>query len=256
MDKNQRITINQERRLYVINVGSGYTCFGFDNCWRGAVELAHRMDMPQRAPQASEIGSVECYEKYQSLLADFAKHPASKKTWFEPGTPKKVIDVLQRAINFTREGVDSQQLRLFFGDPETGRDWCEEFETVGFIGRSGGTMKTPLLMEPLLKESGFLARAESGSPIPTHRVLRIVDVATGEELYRAKNYQLPELEVLVDTAHKSHRFAVQRDGHETLARFATKEDAEKHIAFLKGYRVSNTPRTWNEYLEDFELIAA
>lgn len=265
MDKKQ-ITINQERRLYILNNGGGYYCYGFDNCYRDAVALAKRMTeheagkkdaVQYQAPSPSLVGTIECYERYKALLAQWATHPASKKTWFEPGTPKKVMDILERAIRQrSDEPVDDPQLRLFYGDAETGRDWCEECDTVGFIGRGTGSMKVPLLIEPLLDAYGCIRSADGGGAINTRNILRIIDITSGKEMFRAANYQLPDLDIQIDDTQKTHRFSVKRDGKETLAAFKTREEAEQHIAFLKGYRVRNTPRTWNEYCQDSELMAA
>ena len=42
-------------------------------------------------------------------------------------------------------GTD-RRVRLFLGDPETGRDWGEENDVTGYVGRSTGPSKVPLLL--------------------------------------------------------------------------------------------------------------
>ncbi len=249
------ITINKERRLYVIGTGGGYSCFGFDNCYRDAVAMASQMNalrsvnngLEYVAPTFAEIGTMACYEAYQQLLSHFARHPASKKTWFIPGTDSRVKTILEDARkDATRNANHASILRLFFGDTETGRDSCEEYDTVGFIGRSNGTMKVPLLIEPLRSDCGDLASADGGGQISTDGILRIIEVNTGIELYRHPKHQLPDFELHVNEATQANPIEVRREG-QTQARFPGHEDAGEYMAFLQGYRVVRPFRSVTEY---------
>jgi len=257
------ITLNLEKKLYVLRHPSGgYTCFGFDNCFRDAVAMAERMNThrlssttPIAPPDASLHGTIECHQIYQQLLAAWAKHPASKKTWYDPRTPNKVTGILEKAIQSHRERAGyGQRLRLFLGDPATGSDWCEENDVVGFIGRSCGSMKVPLLLEPLRDEWGDRMSAESGGAILTANILRIIDIDSLEELYRAKNYKRPDLTLEDSDPRLGYPFEVQRDG-QVVARFRTRVDAEEYVAFIRGHRVSRTIRTVGEYREEMRLAA-
>ncbi len=56
-------------------------------------------------------------------------------TYYDSRTPIEVINVLEKArLNRTR-------LHISLGDASTGRDWLEEFECFGFVGRSMGLLK-------------------------------------------------------------------------------------------------------------------
>ena len=61
-------------------------------------------------------------------------------TTYNKDTSKKVIDILENAID-TRKRV-----RVFYGDTKNGRDWLEEYGTIGRIGRSCGENKIPILI--------------------------------------------------------------------------------------------------------------
>ncbi len=252
------ITLNNDQKVYVLrHSGGGYSCFGFNNCFREAVAMAEIMNKHRRAstppiepPDARLHGTIECYQMHQQLLAAWARHPASKKTWFDPRTPAKVASILERAIRSHKEqGSNGQRLRLFLGDPVSGRDWCEENDVVGFIGRSCGIMKVPLLIEPLIDQWGDLVSASGGGAILTSNILRIIDVDTLDELYRATNYQTPELTFCHDSKNAEYPFWVRRDA-DTLAHFRSRVEAEQFVAFLQGHRVANKPRTVREYRED------
>lgn len=62
-------------------------------------------------------------------------------TWYCFTTPNRVIQILDNAMN------KHERIRIFYGDKETGRDWCEFFDTIGYVGRSYGNVKIPLLIK-------------------------------------------------------------------------------------------------------------
>lgn len=103
-------------------------------------------------------------------------------TAYDVRTPAKVIDVLENARLLKR------RVKIYLGDAETGRDWLEEFDTTGTIGRSTGNYKVPLLIKTV--------RSHGGSSILTHCILKIKDVASGRVLYQADNYKEPRIEKL------------------------------------------------------------
>lgn len=60
---------------------------------------------------------------------------------FHPETPDKVCRIL---ANYC--GDRNQRVRIFLGDNETGKDWLEVWKTIGYIGRSTGIHKIPLMI--------------------------------------------------------------------------------------------------------------
>lgn len=102
-------------------------------------------------------------------------------TYYYPKTNDKVIEVLERCrINHTR-------IQFFYGDIETGRDWNEEHDTIGYVGRSMGPIKMPLLIPK--------STSIGGGCILTDSILKIRDTKTKLVLYVAPNYQLPVIEI-------------------------------------------------------------
>ena len=141
-------------------------------------------------------------------------------TAYHVNTPAEVIVILDRALNQRRE----YRIRLFYGDTETGRDWLEEYQIIGYVGRSTGSIKIPLLIS---------RRDSTGGPgILDHCIVKITfDKLT---VYQHDNYHLPELEIveadqwLID---KGYNYTVP--GH---ANFKTYDQAEKWIDFIQGNR--------------------
>ena len=61
-------------------------------------------------------------------------------TSYDERTPDQVVAVLESARR------DRTRLHISLGDTESGKDWLEEFEAHGYVGRSTGRIKVPLLL--------------------------------------------------------------------------------------------------------------
>ena len=95
---------------------------------------------------------------------------------FDQKTPDKVCNIL---ANYC--GNRSQRVRIFLGDTTTGKDWCEVYDTIGYIGRSTGTVKIPLIVAT--------ARSLGGGAILDHCIVKItIDKRT---VYQHPNYHCP-----------------------------------------------------------------
>lgn len=178
------VTINQEQRLFVIPSGDGYSCMGFDVVFKKLKQIIEYLDLRSKdgvsvEAKVDEIGTMAQYAMYQKAVAEASKANI-KETWFDPATPFEVRRILER---YRKSG---ELLRVFYGDTETGRDWMEENEVRGYVGRSNGIFKVPLMIEP----------GESGGPaMLDHCIVRMQDGKTGRELYRHPAYKVPEMEI-------------------------------------------------------------
>lgn len=137
-------------------------------------------------------------------------------TYYHDDTPDEVIRVLENAR------IKGTRVRVFYGDTKTGRDWCEEYDTLGVIGRSTGEQKIPLLIPS--------SQAIGGGGILDHCIVRIT--IDKRDRYKHPSYHIGKLVVgpMVDGLR-----AVLRDD-EHIAGFNNHVDAVNYIEFLRGNR--------------------
>jgi hypothetical protein len=143
-------------------------------------------------------------------------------TYYRDTTPREVINALELA---RKSGA---RVRLFLGDKETGRDWCEEYDVTGTIGRSTGPVKIPLLIAS--------RRSHGGGAILTDCIIRLL--IDGREVYRHPKYHAPEFVTrLIDPPSDGYAACVLANGKE-CAQFKTLAAAFRWVAFMRGERMS------------------
>lgn len=138
-------------------------------------------------------------------------------TTYHDETPKEVAQALEDAR------AKMQRVRIFYGDRISGRDWCEENDVTGRIGRSCGPEKVPILSHH--------ARSIGGGAILDHCIVRLqID---GREVWRHANYGV-EFE-LKHEGPGDLRERVYADGV-PVANFRTEPQARRWMAFMRGER--------------------
>lgn len=111
------------------------------------------------------------------------------QTHYEEGTPEGVRIALEQAI---KNGPD-HRYRIFYGDPATGKDYGEEQDVIGWISRSTGEQKVPIILAQ--KNSSF------GSPIHTRIVVKIIHTNVNRVVYRHPRYDPGEYTILRELSH-------------------------------------------------------
>lgn len=105
-------------------------------------------------------------------------------TFYDSRTPEEVIRLLELARQ------NRIRLHISLGDtegPNTGRDWLEEFDIHGYIGRAMGPVKVPLLIAN--------RRSTGGSAILDHCIVRIRTSSGGRVLWQHSQYHHGLLEI-------------------------------------------------------------
>lgn len=81
-------------------------------------------------------------------------------TFYHEQTDEKIIRVLDRFMHDR-----DTRLRFCFGDADSGKDWEEEMDIVGYVGKSTGDIKIPILL--------YSKRSHGGGAILDHCIVKI-----------------------------------------------------------------------------------
>ena len=95
-------------------------------------------------------------------------------TSYDARTPNEIISVLEQA-RLTRT-----RLLFDWGDQNSGKSWGEVYDIRGYVGRSTGSVKIPLLIKT--------SRSLGGGAILDHCIVKISESKGGKVLYKHANY--------------------------------------------------------------------
>lgn len=143
-------------------------------------------------------------------------------TYYNKNTPNDVIRILENAR------MNHNRIRIFYGDSKTGRDWLEEYDTIGYVGRSTGSIKIPLLI--------YSNRSTGGPAILDDCIIKITE--KHKILYQLPSYFLPQLTVkeAEPLLRETGYFFSVMANDKVQANFETGKKANNYIAFLQGNR--------------------
>ena len=144
-------------------------------------------------------------------------------TFYHDDTPDDVIRVLENAHQ------SRVRLHISYGDRTTGRDWLETSEAHGWIGRSTGPLKVPLVLAN--------RRIKGGAAILDHCIVRIRTAAGGRVLWQHPTYHHGKVEIrskpepVNGPGRRTLRVEVVRDGQPQAA-FEDVAGARRYIHTL------------------------
>ena len=143
-------------------------------------------------------------------------------TYYSEETPDEVIRVLElvRGTN--------QRIKIYVGDRETGRDWMEESDKTGKIGRSSGRVKIPILLSTV--------DSTGGGAILDDCIVKIVTspAISARVLYQHPRYHQPHMEITnEDLVNKPEYTHTVRIGGEVYSRHTSLRSAQRLVAKLK-----------------------
>lgn len=134
-------------------------------------------------------------------------------TAYHVATPDSVVNLLEQSL----KSHGGQRIRVFYGDKDTGKDWLDEYDTIGFIGRSTGKIKIPLLVKR--------NDSHGGGAVMDDCIVKItIDKTT---VYQHSNYHIGDIEIKGSS--------IYIDG-KIQANFESPVKATNYVEFLKGNR--------------------
>ena len=129
------------------------------------------------------------------------------------------------AVLLNNLAMSKQRIRLVYGNIETGKDWLQEYDVLGSVGKSTGSNQIPLLISN--------SRSTGGGAILENCILKIVDVKSKKVLYHHEKYIEPKFEIVI----LADGYSVAVDGN-VQANFKTKKQAQNYIDFMLCKRMS------------------
>lgn len=103
------------------------------------------------------------------------KYKIVNNTAYHFDTEDTIVDILEKA----REEPKTR-LRFYYGDVKTGRDWGDIHDQVGYIGRSTGEIKIPLII--------YNTRSYGGGALLDDCIVKIETSRGKRVLYEHPNY--------------------------------------------------------------------
>lgn len=117
------------------------------------------------------------------------------------------------------------RIRLFHGDADTGEDWAEEYDTLGYIGRSAGVSPCWLLVHN--------THCYGGSPVGIEHVIRITTAKGGNTLYVSPNYKTPNA-VVIGTPNQWGVYVNDSLAATFPPDAKGKKQADRYVSFITG----------------------
>lgn len=142
--------------------------------------------------------------------------------------------VNDRLINVLLDLIyDRRRVRVWYGDTQTGRSWNEEFQTKGYIGRSTGNLKVPLIVSN--------SRSFGGGALSVGCLVRIDDIESHRTLWKVDNFHVEPMKITTDSeSDYKYKVMQKRDGESDftyhIASFKKEEQAKRYIQFMNGER--------------------
>jgi hypothetical protein len=105
------------------------------------------------------------------------------ETWYHDETPVEVANILEACRLYNK------RIKFRYGNitgPEAGQDWGDSMDMCGYVSRSCGQFKVPIVL--------YNKRAMGGAHILDHRIIKIQTSRGGKVLYQHPCY-MPYSEV-------------------------------------------------------------
>ena len=139
--------------------------------------------------------------------------------YFHEQTSESVCRILVRANRDQKS-----RIRIFYGDVKTGEAWNEEYDVLGFIGKSTGSIQIPLMLKS--------SRSEGGPAVLDHCIVRIQCAVTKKILIENSNFHVPEM--IIKPALDSKGAAEVWQKETCIARFSSQKKATHWVDFMNG----------------------
>jgi hypothetical protein len=143
-------------------------------------------------------------------------------TFYDATAPDAVIMALETAR------ARGARVRLFIGDPATGKAWQEEYDVCGRVSRTMGPVKAPLLINN--------ARSLGGGIIGAAHVVAVM-TAPGCFLYKHPTFYTGTFKAVASDMPEYKSAAIDAETGGIIARFKHETGARRWVDFMHGARM-------------------
>jgi hypothetical protein len=147
-----------------------------------------------------------------------------KGMFFSEETSNEVCTILQAANEY------GWRIRIFYGDVSTGKNWNEEYYTIGNVGKSTGNIKIPLLIKT--------KRSNGGCSILDNCILKIIDIRTNKVLYQHAKYKPDNFICLYKNISSDEAIVCINEESNLYANCETMNKAVRLCNFMNGLKHS------------------
>jgi hypothetical protein len=141
------------------------------------------------------------------------KYKVHNGTYFDSNTPDELVELIEMLIQTNTRVV------VNMGDVKTGKMWLEEFDTIGYIGRTTGKIKSPILV--------YNSRSTGGGLLSTENILRVRTTDGKRLMYQHTNF-IPAIVEVVPSDMEEYKFNTIVNG-ELYGRHKTEKSAQKIV---------------------------
>lgn len=134
-------------------------------------------------------------------------------TCYHEQTPDKLVEVLEYARQ------NRNRVRVYYGN--NGKSWHEENDTIGYIGRSTGNIKIPLLV--------YNNRSFGGGALLDHCIVKIVTISSKRVLYQHDDFSQSVFTIKENKVFQDKSL---------YANCKNESSAKRLCDFMNGYRNS------------------
>ncbi len=129
-----KVSINAEQQLYVIDCGDGYFCFGFANARDHANQIATKLNRSDLAFADEDYATLAGYEKYCHAVQAWSQSPLTRTTYFDPGTDAWAGKVLESS---SPVGLTNERFAWFWATRlPANPGWKNTMSSAGLAARS------------------------------------------------------------------------------------------------------------------------
>jgi len=146
--------------------------------------------------------------------------------WFSKNTCNEVKTAVVNAYR------TSKRFRIWYGDVKTGKSWDDENDVCGYIGKSGGSHKIPLLVHN--------NNSTGGGALLDDCIIKIVEIQSKRVIYQHTDFNQSVFIAVANSVTKNGKVFGKEsliENEPKYSNFNTDSQAQRYVDFMNGKRM-------------------